>query len=59
LRLPAPLFIYHNRHRLFDRDPDLDDDIPAVRDIRVEEVILIWGVLTQVVLSILYQVWRA
>ena len=55
----AGLFIYHNRHRLFDRDPDVDDDISAVRDVRVEEVMLVWGALTLVVLSILYQVWRA
>lgn len=42
----AGLFIYHNRHRLFDRDPNVEDDIPAVRDIRLEEVILVWGALT-------------
>lgn len=54
----AGLFIYHNRHRLFDRDPNVEDDIPAVRDIRLEELILVWGALTLVVLSILYQVWN-
>ena len=55
----AGLFIFHKRHQLFDRDPNIDGDIPAVRHNRVEEVVLIWAALLLVLLSILYQVWRA
>jgi hypothetical protein len=55
----AGLFIFHKRHQLFDRDPNVDGDIPAVRHNRVEEVVLIWAALLLVLLSILYQVWRA
>jgi hypothetical protein len=55
----AGLFIFHKRHQLFDRDPNIDGDIPAVRHNRVEEVVLIWTALLLVLLSILYQVWRA
>jgi hypothetical protein len=55
----AGLFIFHKRHQLFDRDPNIDGDIPAVRHNRVEEVVLIWTALLLVLFSILYQVWRA
>jgi hypothetical protein len=53
------LLIYHKRHQFFDRDPDVDDDFPAVRRVRAEEVLLVWSGLTLVMLSILLQVWLA
>jgi hypothetical protein len=53
------LFICHKRHQLFDRDPDGDNDFPAVRRVRAEEVLLVWGGLTLVMVSILLQVWLA
>jgi len=54
------IYICRNRHRFFGRDPELPDyqDSPAVRHIRVELVLLIWGALMLVVLSLLYQIWR-
>jgi hypothetical protein len=54
------IYIYRNRHRLFDRDPELPDyqDGPAVRHIRVELVLLIWGALMLVMVGLLYQIWR-
>jgi hypothetical protein len=55
----AGLFIFHRRHQLFDRDPNVDGDIPVVRHNRVEETVLIWSALLFVLLSILYQVWTA
>jgi hypothetical protein len=33
-------YIFRNRHRFFDRDPSVDDDIPAVRKLRVEVVMI-------------------
>jgi hypothetical protein len=39
----AGLLIYHKRHQLFDRDPEVEDDIPVVRHNRFEEVLLVWG----------------
>jgi hypothetical protein len=27
----AGLFIYHKRHQFFDRDPNVDNDVPVVR----------------------------
>jgi hypothetical protein len=55
----AGLLIYDKRHQLFDRDPEVEDDIPVVRHNRFEEVLLAWGGLMLVVLNLLYQVWRA
>ena len=53
------LFIFQNRHQLFDRDPNVEDDIRVVRHNRVEEVVFVWSGLMLVLLSILYQVWSA
>ena len=55
----AGLFIYHKRHQFFDRDPNVENDFPAVRHNRLEQILFIWGGLTLVLLSIFYQVWRA
>ena len=57
LVIGAGVFIYHRRDRLFGRDPEVEGDTPAVRHNRVEEIVLIWGGLTLVVLSVLYQLW--
>jgi len=52
-------FIFRKRHQLFDRDPSVENDLPAVQHNRVEEVLFVWGGLTLVLIAILYQVWRA
>jgi hypothetical protein len=52
-------FIFRKRHQLFDRDPSVENDLPAVQHNRLEEVLFVWGGLTLVLISILYQVWRA
>ena len=55
----AGLFIYHKRHQFFDRDPNVDSDVPVVRHNREEEILFVWIGLTLVLLGILYQVWSA
>ena len=55
----AGVLIWRRRHQFFDRDPGVDNDIPAVRHNREEEIILVWSGLTMVLLFILYQVWSA
>ena len=55
----AGLFVFHKRHQLFDRDPNVENDVPVIRHNRVEEVVFVWSGLMLVLLSILYQVWRA
>ena len=55
----AGVFIFRRRHQLFDRDPNVENDVPAVRHNRVEEVVFVWSGLMLVLLSILFQVWSA
>jgi cbb3-type cytochrome oxidase subunit 3 len=57
--LLAGVFIFRRRHEFFDRDPNIPNDAPVVRHNRLEEILFIWGALTLVLISILYQVWRA
>lgn len=55
--LSAGIFIWRRRHQFFDRDPSVDNDVPVVRHNREELILFIWGGLTLVLISILYQVW--
>ena len=57
--LVAGVLIFRRRHQFFDRDPNVEDDVPVVRHNREEEILFVWGGLTLVLLGILYQVWRA
>jgi hypothetical protein len=41
------------------RDPNVENDFPVVRHNRLEQILFIWGGLTLVLISILYQVQRA
>jgi hypothetical protein len=52
-------YIFRNRHRFFDQDPNVDDDITAVRKLRVEVVMIPWCVLTALVLILLISFWLA
>jgi hypothetical protein len=52
------IFIWRRRHQFFDRDPDVENDVPVVRHNREEIILFVWGGITLVLLSILYQVWR-
>ena len=53
------IIIFRRRHQLFDRDPNVENDVSVVRHNREEEILFVWGGLMLVLLSILYQVWRA
>jgi len=59
INLLGGVYIFHNRHRFFDQDPNVDNDIPAVRKIRVEVVMIPWFVLTTLVLILLIGFWLA
>jgi hypothetical protein len=52
-------YIFRNRHRFFDRDPNVDNDIPAVRKVRIEVVTIPWLVLTTLILILLISFWLA
>jgi hypothetical protein len=53
------IIIFRRRHQFFDRDPNVENDVPVVRHNREEEILFIWAGLTLVLISLLYQVWRA
>jgi hypothetical protein len=57
--LAGGVYIFRNRHRFFDRDPNVDNDIPAVRKVRIEVVAIPWFVLTALILILLISLWRA
>src|SRR5205085_9975915 len=52
-------YIFRNRHRFFDRDPDVDNDIPAVRKVRIEVVMIPWLGVTTLILILLISFWLA
>ena len=57
--LLAGVFIWRRRHQFFDRDPNVENDVPVVRHNREEEILFVWSGMMLVLLSILYQVWSA
>ena len=57
--LCAGILIWRRRHQFFDRDPDVDNDVPVVRHNREEVILSVWTGLTLVLVSILYEIWRA
>ena len=59
VNLLGGVYIFRNRHRFFDRDPNVDNDIPAMRKLRVEVVMVPWCVLTTLVLILLIGFWLA
>jgi hypothetical protein len=52
-------YIFRNRHRFFDRDPNVDNDIPAARRVRVEVVMIPWLGLTTLLVILLISLWLA
>jgi hypothetical protein len=59
INLLGGVYIFRNRHRFFDRDPNVDNDIPAMRKLRVEVVMVPWFVLTTLILILLIAFWLA
>jgi hypothetical protein len=52
-------YTFRNRHRFFDGDPKVDNDIPAVRHVRVEVVLMPWFSVTTLILVLLISFWLA
>jgi hypothetical protein len=50
-------YVFRNRHRFFDKDPQVDGDIPAVRKLRVEVILIPWFFLTTYLLVVLIELW--
>ena len=57
--LAGGFYVFRNRHRFFDRDPNVDNDTPAVRKVRIEVVTIPWLVITTLILILLIRFWLA
>jgi hypothetical protein len=58
INLLGIVYIFRNRHRFFGKDPNVSDDIPAVRKLRVEVVLVPWLFLTTLLVILIIQLWR-
>ena len=59
INILAMIYVFRNRHRFFDRDPNVDNDVPAVRRLRVEVIMIPWLILTTLLLVLLISFWLA
>ena len=59
LYLAGGAYVFRNRHRFFDRDPNVDNDIPAARHVRVELFLIPWSAITTLILILLIGLWLA
>ena len=57
--LSGGVLIFRKRHQFFDRDPNVEDDVPVVRHNREEVILSVWAGLTVVLVYIMFQVWSA
>jgi hypothetical protein len=51
--------IFRRRHQLFDRDPDVENDVPVVRHNREEAILFVWSGMTLVLIAIMCAAWSA
>jgi hypothetical protein len=49
----AGVFIWRRRRQFFDRDLNVENDVPVVRHNREEEIIFVWSGLMLVLLAVL------
>ena len=59
INILAMIYIFRNRQRFFGPDPNVDNDIPAVRKLRVEVIMIPWLVLTSLLVILLISFWLA
>jgi hypothetical protein len=57
--LAGGAYVFRNRHQFFDRDANVDNDIPAARHVRVELFLIPWFGITTVILILLISFWVA
>ena len=50
-------YIFRHRRRFFGRDPRVDNDIPAVRHIRFEVILIPWLGLTTLLVVLWLNLW--
>ena len=59
INLIGGTYIFRNRHRFFDQDTNVDNDILAVRKLRIEVIMIPRFVLTTFLAILLIYLWSA
>ena len=59
INLVGGAYIFRNRHRFFDQDPNVDNDIPAARTPESKSIMIPWLVITTLMLILLIYFWLA
>jgi hypothetical protein len=57
INLIGGAYFFRNRRRFFGKDPSISSDIPAVRRMRVEVVLIPWLFLTTLLVILLITLW--
>jgi hypothetical protein len=57
INLLGIIYIFRNRRRFFGQDPNVSEDIPAVRRLRVEVILIPWLFLTTLLIVLLIYLW--
>ena len=57
INILAFIYIFRNRHRFFGKDPSVSEDIPAVRHLRMEVILIPWLFLTTLLTAVLIGLW--
>lgn len=57
INLLGIVYVFRNRRGLFGQAPIVSDDIPPVRKLRVEVVLIPWLFLTTLLVVLLIQLW--
>lgn len=57
INLLAMAYVMRNRRRLFGRDPRVENDVPAVRHLRVEVILIPWLFVTTVLFVTWLSLW--
>lgn len=50
--------IYRRRQQLFDRDPEVLNDTPAARHVRLEAVLIVWAGVMLALVGVVIELWR-
>jgi hypothetical protein len=54
ISLVGGTYIFLNQHRFFNRDQNVENDIPAVRNVRIEVAMIPWLFLTTLPVILLF-----
>ena len=58
INLLGGTYIFRNRHRFFDRDSNVDEDIHAVHKLRIEVIMIPWLFLTMFLVILPVYPWN-